>query len=263
MRTQILIKKLQSRYDRNIPLVKNKRKRNKPNNPWITKGILKSIRTRNRLYKLHLRKPTDINLETYKKYRNKLTKIIRTSRKLYFSHKLKQVSSNMYATWKIIKEVMGTKKDVLPKDDLTINDDIIEDSNNYAHRFNSFFTRIGPQLTHKIDTPIHTHYTDFLSNRVENSLFLGPTNPNEIISITQSLSMSNAQGYDRISTSLLKQIIHVIVDPLTHIFNHSLQQGVFPDLFKIAKVNPIFKKGDSHEISNIVLFLCFPVFQKF
>ena len=62
--------------------------------------------------------------------------------------------------------------------------------------------------------------------------------------------MSNAQGYDRISTSLLKQIIHVIADPLAHIFNQSLQQGVFPDLFKIAKVNPIFKKGDSHEISN-------------
>ena len=107
--------KLQSYYDRNIPLVKNKRKRNKPNNPWITKGILKSIRTRNRLYKLHLRKPTDTNLETYKKYRNKLTKIIRTSRKLHFSNKLKQVSSNIYATWKIIKEVMGTKRMFYPK----------------------------------------------------------------------------------------------------------------------------------------------------
>ena len=47
--SEILIKKLQSRYDRNIPLVKNKCKRYKPNNPWITKGILKSIRTRNRL----------------------------------------------------------------------------------------------------------------------------------------------------------------------------------------------------------------------
>ena len=38
--------------------------------------------------------------------------------------------------------------------------------------------------------------------------------------------------------------------PLTHIFNHSLSQGIFPDLFKMAKVNPIFKKDDPHEISN-------------
>ena len=35
-----------------------------------------------------------------------------------------------------------------------------------------------------------------------------------------------------------------------HIFNHSLSQGVFPDLLKIAEVNPILKKDDPHEISN-------------
>ncbi|XP_041453069.1 uncharacterized protein LOC121406116 isoform X2 [Lytechinus variegatus] len=62
--------KLQFYYNKNIPLVRNKRKRNTPINPWITKGILKSIKTRNRLYKQHLKNPTDTSLVVYKTYRN-------------------------------------------------------------------------------------------------------------------------------------------------------------------------------------------------
>ena len=247
---EIFNNKLQTYYDSNIHLAKVKRTNNKPNNPWITKGILKSIQTRNRMYKTYIRNKTDVNLTTYTKYRNKLTKLIRISRKLHFSTKLKRASCNTYATWKVIKEIMGKKIDPLPKDELTLNNVIIEDSSNYANYFNSFFTNIGPQLASKIDSPPNIHYTDFLSDRIQQSLFLSPTNPNEIITVTKALSMSKVQGCDRISTSLLKQIIHVIASPLTHIINQSLLQGVFPDLLKIAKVIPIFKKDDSHEISN-------------
>ena len=52
------------------------------------------------------------------------------------------------------------------------------------------------------------------------------------------------------STSLLKQIIHVIATPLSHIFNLSISTGKCPDSFEIAKVNPVFKKVDPHEITN-------------
>ena len=48
----------------------------------------------------------------------------------------------------------------------------------------------------------------------------------------------------------LGKITYGLAKPLTHIFNHSLSQGVFPDLLKLAKVNPILKKDDPHEISN-------------
>ena len=44
--------KLQKHYDKNIPLVRKKYKKVK--NPWITKGMLKSIKTRNKLYKKSL-----------------------------------------------------------------------------------------------------------------------------------------------------------------------------------------------------------------
>jgi len=56
-------------YDKNMPLVKTKNKRKKNNSqkiPWITKGILKSRKTKNKLYKKFIKDPTQRNELTYK-----------------------------------------------------------------------------------------------------------------------------------------------------------------------------------------------------
>ena len=58
------------------------------------------------------------------------------------------------------------------------------------------------------------------------------------------------ERYDSIDMSLVKLVIPYTVKPLKHIFNISLQKGVFPDRMKIARVIPIFKTGDVQEFSN-------------
>ena len=50
-------------------------------NPWLTTGILKSIKTKSRLYKLFLRKPSHERESNYKSFRNKLTCLVRVARK--------------------------------------------------------------------------------------------------------------------------------------------------------------------------------------
>ncbi len=76
------------------------------------------------------------------------------------------------------------------------------------------------------------------------SFFLNQVNENEIISIVNGLKNS-APGLGNIRTDLIKNVIHFITEPLTHIFNLSFTKGVFPDQIKIAKVKPIYKKVDS------------------
>ena len=53
------INKLTYYYEQNIPLVKQKHRKNQIRNPWITQGIFRSIQTRNKLFKSYVRNPTE------------------------------------------------------------------------------------------------------------------------------------------------------------------------------------------------------------
>ena len=57
-------------------------------------------------------------------------------------------------------------------------------------------------------------------------------------------------GHDGINNIVLKYIVLEIVQPLTHVFNLSISSGIVPDDMKLAKVIPVFKKGDEKETNN-------------
>ena len=72
----------------------------------------------------------------------------------------------------------------------------------------------------------------------------------EVEKVMQNLASKNSSGNDGISARFLKKILAIITPPLTHIVNQSLCTGILPDRLKIAKVIPLFKKGDQHVLDN-------------
>ena len=66
----------------------------------------------------------------------------------------------------------------------------------------------------------------------------------------QLISKLKSKDTDLISNDLLKAIKHEIVKPLTFIINQSGKTGTFPDRLKVARVRPLFKKGDNQLITN-------------
>ena len=90
----------------------------------------------------------------------------------------------------------------------------------------------------------------FLENPNHNSLFLLPTTVEELFDIVHSLKNKKSPGCDYITNELIKNVIIGIVEPLVHIFNLSMTTGVVPMKMKIAKVVPIFKKGDALILNN-------------
>ena len=80
----VLINELINSMDCSIPerLVKQSAVRQKT---WLTKGILRSINKKNILYKRFVKNPCETKKETYIKYRNKLTQIIRMSKRRYYT----------------------------------------------------------------------------------------------------------------------------------------------------------------------------------
>ena len=54
----------------------------------------------------------------------------------------------------------------------------------------------------------------------------------------------------------------MVVNPLTHIINHSLITGGVPDELKIAKVIPVYKSSDKDELKNYQPISLLPAFFK-
>ena len=128
--------------------------RKTPRKPWITQGLLKSIKTKDKLYKKYINKPTTENKIKYTKYRNHLNILLRVSKKSHITSEIETNKFNMKNTWKTLNNVLGRNKQTRLPDFFKDNDgNKITDSSEIASNFNSFFTNIGTNLAEKISPP--------------------------------------------------------------------------------------------------------------
>ena len=73
---------------------------------------------------------------------------------------------------------------------------------------------------------------------------------NEIKNVISNLKNSNSSGHDEITSMFVKLSSPLLILSLEKLFNLSIYSGIYPSKLKIAKVIPIFKKGDSKSINN-------------
>ena len=187
-----------------FPLCKKKVRSINLSKPWMTKGLLISIKRKNKLYKKYLRKPRFENMKTYKDFKNKLNHSIRIAKRLYFEAKLKCATTDIKRTWQILNEVTNRKKrpSKLPSIFSSSNQDI-SDPIVIANRFCDYFTNIGPNLAKQIPTSSMTAGSYLCGNFVK-SIFLESVYEFEIIEIVKSLHPGSAAGHDKIPVWIVK-----------------------------------------------------------
>ena len=158
----------------------------------------------------------------------------------------------MKKTWKTIDETLNRRKNKgkFPSE-FIVNNRSIADQKEIADQFNIFFSNIGSTLSDSIEIADSTlDFTDYLNNPTEHHFNFNTITESETLSIINKLKNKNSSGKDEISNKLLKSIKDEIAKPLTIIINQSLKTGVFPDPLKIAKVKPLYKKGDNFCLNN-------------
>lgn len=99
-------------------------------------------------------------------------------------------------------------------------------------------------------------------DRNPNSIFLRAIEEKEILSIVSKCKNKMSTNWIEIDTTLVKEIIDGIVNPLTYICNLSYKTGTFPCQMKTAKVVPVFKAGDKHLCTNYRPVSLLPQFSK-
>ena len=85
-------------------------KKHTPNDPWMTKGILKSLTRQKSLYLEQLMYKFEASTNKYKTYRNHLKKLIRISKQTYFMNKCKAFKQDSRKLWQLINNTLNNKE---------------------------------------------------------------------------------------------------------------------------------------------------------
>ena len=118
-----------------------------------------------------------------------------------------------------------------------------------ANQFNNFLTSIASKLIEKIPTSKKT-FKIFLGRNNENTFFMSPTSTEEVEDTISSFYLNKALGLNSVPMKILKYLKKELSKPLTVLINLTFTLGIFLNCLKIAKVIPVFKKGNQQECSN-------------
>ena len=110
---------------------------------------------------------------------------------------------------------------------------------------NGFFTNIGPKLGN-----MHRSTWEYYGQRMEGAMPDFQTDVEEVIDLCKEIETLKSSGLDEISAKLCKDAFMALPEHMTHIFNCSLDSGIFPDKWKAAKIVPIFKGRDREVVGN-------------
>ena len=229
---------------------------------WFTKGLLKSRKRKLFLYKKWKRCGTELSKNIFVEYRNVYNKVCRAAKKKYYSAELQKTKCSSKKHWQIIKEAAGIKCEKSEN----VNE-LLDGSNNAVRNplkivnlFNEHFSSIGTR-TAQLVPPSSVDYTQFLNVDQQTSFAFFPIGPFAIVETVNKLHDKSTKDINDISIAFLRKIIYFIAEPLSHIFEMSLSNGIFPSQLKRNKVVPVFKNAGKKNLLNnyrpITIVNCF------
>ena len=260
---EAFVKEFLGQYDKCFPIKRIKSKNAKRSeNAWISIGLRKLSKTKEKLYKKFLTNKTVESETKYKVYRNELNHLIRIAKKNYYNNRFSQAHNNLKSTWKVINELAGKKQStrLLPSS-FKVENNEVNDTRLIANQFNEFFVNVGPNLAKKFSN-VTDGFRKYLKGDYLDSMFLHDTTTDEVNRIIEKLDCKTSCGIDQISSKVVKYVAPYILIPLSYIFNLTFATGSIPGQLKITLVTPVYKSSDKNIFSNYRPISVLPCFSK-
>lgn len=237
------------------------KKINKKRKPWVTEGLITSMKKRDKLHLACKNQPFNKKLKDhYIKYRNKLNSLIERTKTIHLKKQIEDTGGDKKRIWGVINEVTQYKK---KKDDnikeIQIEGESIPVDKNpikVANFFNKYFSEVGVSNGQRQSAATN------ISDCPKSNFYLKPVTVKEIDETITKIKGGSAPGHDGINTNTVKYIRKYILDPLCYIYNLCIKNGIFPHQFKKAIICPIYKKGDSRLVNNYRPISLLSVFSK-
>ena len=138
----------------------------------------------------------------------------------------------------------GHKVNALPSlpNKIVYEDEICDNPQSTSNKLNSHFVSEGNKFKYLPNTT--ATFTKYLHHDVKETFVVLEAHKVEIENLIDELEINKVTGYDEISCKILKILKHCTSHHLCNLYNEALTKGIFPDVLKIAKIVPLFKKGD-------------------
>lgn len=238
-KTEIFYSEVNKVFLTTIPLRNTKAK--KENFPkWWNPNTITLFKKKERIRKIKrktakqtieynkLRKSCKTEIQNdYQTYINKITALVKTG--------------NSKPFWDFTKE----KGKEPPKKILTYNNTQISDPPSIVNAFAEHFKNAYNQNT--------SSYAPDLTNVINSSpeyFHMSSIRESDVAFEIKKMKINKPPGPDGIPPKLFRNCVDQLKTPLAHIFNHSLQSGVFPSQLKVSNVTPVPKKSGDLNIAN-------------
>jgi hypothetical protein len=219
-------------------------KRNFVISPWLNYNISEQLKKiENISHKIRLlrncNRPTSTLEAKYIRLRQKTNRNMLLTCKSFYQRLFTNCNSKLM--WRNVNSIIGRAP---PKQNisLAVDDVVYNDSRAVANIFSKRFALMNNSKEiydpHFILNPMNSH-----------TMFLMPTQPDEIESIINSIATKRAIGPDGIAISVIKELKTIIIHPLCHLINSIFETAVYPCSFKKVLITPIFKGGDKNDAS--------------
>ena len=227
--------------------------------PWMTPAVKEVKRQRRRAERKwrkskqkKLYPQLDIDRKLYQLKNFEIAEVIANEKRCYCLSKINECNTSK-ALYTITNELSGKSfNNILPNN---IPKENIPDD--FCKFFNEKVENIRKELDRHDTKPIHV---PFLGQ------CLSEFNPVSEENVKNIIMSSNAKScnLDPIPTSILRQNIDILIEPITRIINLSLKNGKVPSDFKSAILTPIIKKPslDQNTLINYRPSQIWPFYEK-
>lgn len=220
---------------------------------WLKKDIRNYIKMREMFLKQAKKSKSHDDWLIYKHYRNKVVHEISESKSKYYTNALNDNITNPKLLWKIFKEIAPAESNI-STEFLIVNN--VKYTNHYeiSNIFNNYFINIINEIKEQIPT-FQTDFTKlelFVDGRLpENIKFNIPCiTEQKVANLLRNLDTNKATGLDGIDAFFVKMGSSALVKSITSLCNLSISSGIFPTVWKKARVSPSHKGESINERSN-------------
>ena len=126
----------------------------------------------------------------------------------------------------------------------------VQNSSEVCEIFNQHFAELGHRVQDSIT--VMDESVDVCKNirDVNVNLKFRHVSEGEICKLIVNMKPKSSSGVDGLSNLLLRMLGSVLKGPLCILFNKSIEQGIFPEILKNAKVVPLYKGGEPEILDN-------------